>query len=137
MNLPSRAPAERDTEAGFTLIEIMAVVVMMMIAIGAANVVVMAVLEEMRVVFQRAFQVEGALIENPGEIDAGTGGLVDTGGRIDGAHDIFDAGDFLRRNEIGLVDDNDVGKGDLVFGLAAVLQAQRQMLGVNEGNDSI
>ena len=91
----------------------------------------------MRVVFQRAFQIEGALIENPGEIDAGTGGLVDAGGRIDGAHDILDAGNFLRRNEIGLVDDNDIGKGDLVFGLAAVLQAQWQVLVFNEGDYSL
>ena len=104
------------------IVTMMMVVIVMMIAIRAADVVVMTVLEEMRVVFQRTFQVEGALIENPGEIDAGTGGLVDARRRIDGADDILDAGDLFRRNEVGLVDDDDVGEGDLVFRLAAVLQ---------------
>ncbi|MND86186.1 hypothetical protein D3C80_781390 [compost metagenome] len=115
----------------------MMVVVVMMIAIGAAGMILMAVLEEMRIVFQRALQIEGALIENPGKINTGTGGLVDARGRVDGAHDILDAGHFLRRNEIGLVDDDDIGKGDLVFSLAAVLQAQRQVLGIDQRHNGV
>ena len=45
--------------------------------------------------------------------------------------------EFFRRDEIGLVEHDDVGKGDLVFGLAAVLQAQRQVLGIDKGDDRI
>ena len=32
---------------------------------------------------------------------------------------------------------HNIGKSDLVFGLAAVLQAQWQMLGIDQGNDGI
>lgn len=115
---------------------VMAVIVPMImvvvVAIRTACVILVAVLEEVRIVFEGTFQIEGALVENAGEIDAGTGGLVDARRGIDGAHDILDAGDFFRRNEIGLVDDNDIGKSDLVFGFAAVLQAQRQVLGIDK-----
>lgn len=112
-------------------------VVMVMTAIRAADMIVRAVIKEVRIVFQRALEVEGALVQHAGEIDAGAGGLVDACGRVDGADDVLDLRQFFRRHEIGLVDDDDVGKGDLVFGLAAVLQAQRQMLGVDERNDGI
>ena len=40
-------------------------------------------------------------------------------------------------DEIGLVDHDDIGKGDLVFGLTAVLQAQRQVLCINQSHDGI
>ncbi|MCY1225696.1 hypothetical protein D9M72_379000 [compost metagenome] len=99
------------------------VVVMVVIAVRAAGVImVMIVLvEEVRIVFQRPFQVEGALIEDLGKIDVGALGAVDAGRRIDDAHGRFDALQFLRRDQVGLVEKHDVGKGDLVFGLAAVL----------------
>ncbi|ENN87451.1 hypothetical protein RHSP_28281 [Rhizobium freirei PRF 81] len=113
------------------------VIMMVMIAIGAANVILVIVLEEVRIVLEGAFEVEGALVQHAGEIDAGTGRLVDAGGRVDGANDVLDLGQLFRRYEIGLVDDDDVGKGDLVFGFAAVLQAQRQVLGVDECDDGI
>jgi hypothetical protein len=67
-----------------TMLMIMVMMVVVVIAIGAADMVVMAVLEEMRIVFERALQVEGALIEHAGEVDAGAAGLVNSGGRVDG-----------------------------------------------------
>ncbi len=115
----------------------MVVVAMIVIAIRPADMVVMVMIEEMRIVFQRALEIEGALIEHAGEIDAGAAGLVDAGRRVDGADDILDLRQFFRRHEVGLVDQHDVGKGDLVFGLAAVLEAQRQVLGVDEGDHGV
>lgn len=120
-----------------TMLMIMVMMVVVVIAIGAADMVVMALLKEMRIVFERALQVEGALIEHASEIDARAAGLVDAGGRVDGADDILDHIKFFRGHEVALVDDDDIGEGDLVLGLAAVLQAQRQVLGIDEGDDGV
>ncbi len=116
---------------------VVVVIVVVMIAIRAAGMVFMAVLEEVRIVFQRALQVEGTLVQHAGKIDAGAFGLVDAGGGVDGAHDVFDAGKLFLGDEVALVDDDDIGKGDLVFGFAAVLQAQRQVLGIDQCDDGI
>ncbi len=56
---------------------------------------------------------------------------------VDGAHGLLDLRELFRRDEIGLVEQHDVGEGDLVLGLAAVLQAQRQVLGIDEGDDRV
>ncbi len=53
------------------MIVIMRMVVVVVIAIRTAHVVVVIVFQEVRIVFQRAFQIEGALVEHAGEIDAG------------------------------------------------------------------
>ena len=42
-----------------------------------------------------------------------------------------------RRHKIGLVEQHDVGKGDLVFGLRAVLQPQQQVLGVDQRDNRV
>src|SRR3546814_15157419 len=65
------------------MIMMVMIVSVVMIAIGAADMVLMPVIEEMRIVFQRPFQVEGALVQHAGEIDAGTPRLVDPGDGLD------------------------------------------------------
>ena len=49
----------------------------------------------------------------------------------------FHAVQFLRRHQIGLVQHDDVGEGNLVGGLVAIGQAGRQMLGVDHCDDRI
>ena len=66
------------------VVVVVAMMMVIMIAIRTADMVFMIVIEEMRIVFERTFQIEGALVENAGKIDAGTGGLVDARRGIDG-----------------------------------------------------
>ena len=116
------------------IVVVMVVAVMMtvvMVAIRAADMILVTMLQELRIVLQRPLQVEGTLVQDFGEIDAGTARLVDACAGVDGPNDVLDLRQLVRRHEIGLVDDHDVGEGDLVLGLAAVLQAERQVLGVD------
>src|SRR3546814_20228492 len=108
------------------MIMMVMIVSVVMIAIGAADMVLMPVIEEMRIVFQRPFQVEGALVQHAGEIDAGTARLVDAGAGIDGAHHILDLRQFFRRHGVGLVVEDDIGEGVLVLGPALSLQPPRR-----------
>lgn len=108
-----------------------------MTAIGATDVVVIVVIEEVRIVLQRPVEVEGSLIEHFGKIDFGALRAIDAGRGIDDAYRCLDAFELLGRYEIGLVEQHDVGKGDLVLGFPAVLQAERQVLGVNERDDGV
>ena len=48
-------------------------IVVVMVAIRAADMILMAVLEEMRIVFQRTLQVEGALVQHAGQIHGRSG----------------------------------------------------------------
>ena len=52
--------------------------------------------------------------------------------RVDRADARLDLAQFGRRHEIGLVEDDDVGEGDLVLGLGRVAQARREPLGVGD-----
>src|SRR3546814_18413960 len=49
----------------------------------------------------------------------------------------LDIGEFGRADQIGLVQHDYVGEGDLFFRLAAVLQPRRQMAGIDHGDDGI
>src|SRR5690606_5050073 len=51
----------------------MVMIVVVMAAIGTADMVFMAMLKEVRIVFQCTFKVERALIENTSQINAGAG----------------------------------------------------------------
>ena len=82
-------------------------------------------------------QVERAAVEHAVQRDGRTLGAVNARRRVDGPDKAFHLGQFLRRDKVGLVQQHHIGKGDLVLGLAAVLQAQRQMLGVDEGDNGI
>ncbi len=119
------------------MVSMMVMIMVIVIAVGPAYVVGMVVVEEMRIVVQNALEVECAAIQHPVERDGGALGAVDDGVRVDGAHGRLDGGQFLRRDKVGLVDEHHVGKGDLVFRLAAVLQAQRQVLGIDKGDNRI
>ena len=57
--------------------------------------------------------------------------------RIDGADGGLDIAQFLGRDEVGLVEHDHVGEGDLVLGLAQILQPQRQVLGVDQRDDGV
>ncbi len=54
----------------------MMIVRVIVVAIRAADVVGVVVIEELRIVFQRALEVEGALVQDAGEIDVRSGWCV-------------------------------------------------------------
>ena len=117
----------------------MVVVMMIVAAVRAVHmvwivmIVVMIVpVQEFRVVHQDALQVERAAVQHLVERNGGAVGVMDGGMRIDGAHGGFDKAQLVRRHKVGLVDEHHVGEGDLVLGLARILQAQRQVFGVHQ-----
>ena len=119
------------------MVVIMMVVVVVAIRATCMIMVVIVLIEKMRIVFQRPFQIEGALVEHLRQVDLGALGPVDAGGRVDGADGRLDLRQFFRGHQVGLVQEHDVGKGDLVFGFATILQAQRQVLGIDQCDDGI
>jgi hypothetical protein len=116
---------------------IMVVVVMMVIAIRTADMVFVAMFQELRIVLQRAFEIEGAEVQHLLQVHIRAFGAIDAGRGIDHADDLLDLAGFFWRDEVGLVEQDDVGEGDLILGLAAVLQAQRQVLGVDQGHHGV
>ena len=59
------------------------------------------------------------------------------GARIDGANPPLNRRQFRRINQIGLVEEDDVGKGDLVLGLGRVVQPEQEMLGIGDSHHRI
>jgi hypothetical protein len=123
---------------GHVVVVVMVMMVVVMVAIGAADmVVIMIVVEEMRIVLQRPLQVEGAAVEHLPSARRRSAGAVDAGGGVDGAHHRLDGASSSGVTRSVLLSTHDVGEGDLVLGLAAVLQAQRQVLGVDQRDDGV
>ncbi len=94
-------------------------------------------LEELRIERQDAVEIEGAAIEHAIEGDGATLGLVDDGVRVDGADARLDRLQFGRRDEIGLVEEDDVGEADLLLRLRAVLEGAEEMLGIGDRDHRI
>ena len=59
------------------------------------------------------------------------------GKAVDGANLGLDGFQFLRRDQIGLVQHDNIGEGDLVLCLVAVFQTGGQMLGVDDSDDGV
>ena len=56
---------------------------------------------------------------------------------VDGADAALDLGQLSGVHQIGLVEDDHIGEGDLVLGLGRVLQAVAEPFGVGHGHDSV
>src|SRR5690606_29697645 len=61
------------------MVSMMVMIMVIVIAVGAAYVIGMVVVEEVRIVVQNALQVEGAAIQHAVERDGGALGAVDDG----------------------------------------------------------
>jgi hypothetical protein len=57
--------------------------------------------------------------------------------RVDRADGRLDRCELVLVDQVGLVDNDDVGEGDLVLGLAAVFQSERQVLGVDQRHNGV
>ena len=93
--------------------------------------------EEFRLDVEDAVEIEGSPFEHVGERDIAFLRAVKRGVRVDGADARLDLAQLGRRHEVGLVEDDDVGEGDLVLGLRRVAQARREPLGVGDRHDRV
>jgi hypothetical protein len=120
---------------------VMPMVVMMMIvaAVLVMDVAVFAVgrVEEVRLQLGDPFQVEAVLAQDGAQRDVRALGAVDRGQRVDALDAGLDVTQVVFRDQVGLVQHDLVGEGDLLDGLAAVGQSQQDVLGVDHGGDRI
>ena len=93
--------------------------------------------EEIRLEFEDTVEIERAALQNIRQRHLAAFGAVQLGIRIDAAYPAFDLGQFGRGHQIGLVEHDDVGEGDLVLGLGRILQPLAQPFGVGDRNHGI
>ena len=100
-----------------------AVVVMAIVIVVVIMVVVVVVDgEEFRLDVEDAVEIEGAALEHVGDLDVALLRAMQPRVGVDRADARLDFAQFGRRDEIGLVEDDDVGEGDLVLRLRRVAQ---------------
>ena len=104
--------------AVFAMFMVMTMVMVVMIVIIR--------LQESGFDFQNTVEIESIAAENGVERHIAFHRAVDFRIRIDAADARFDFFDFSRRHQIRLVDDDDIGKGDLVLGFGRIFQTRGQ-----------
>ena len=103
---------------------------------GDRIIVLMCVLaQEVRLNGQDAVQVEGASIQNIRWRYRTTLGAVDDRGRVDRTQPRLQGRQLVRRNQIRLVKQDDVCKGNLFRRLVTVVEPCHHVLGVDDGDD--
>ncbi len=105
-------------------------------------VVVMSVLvcvggEEGRFDVEDAVEIEGITPEHFRDVDLGALGAMQPRIRIDAADARLDFGKLRRRHQVGLVEQDDVGKRDLVLGLGRVLEPVLEPFGVGDRHHGV
>ena len=112
-------------------------VVPWMMVVVVIVVIVLVDLQEGRLDVEDAVEVEGVAAEHVVDRDVGARRLVQLGIGVDGADAHLDLPQLGRRHEVGLVEDDDVGEGDLVLRLGRVAQPVLQPFGVGHGDDGV
>src|SRR6516164_4211156 len=125
---------ERDRLHLFVVIVFQATVVMMrMIMIVLVTMVVMpAVAEEFRLDLHDAVKVEGIAPEHLRQRNPAALGLVQLGVGVDAADARLHLAERVGLDQVGLVEQDDVGERDLVLRLGRVLEAVLQPFGVGD-----
>ena len=93
--------------------------------------------EERWLDIENAIEIEGVAAEHLIDVDLRALGAVQPRVRIESANACFQLTQFLRRHQIGLVEQNHIGECDLVLRLGRVLEPVRQPLGVGDRDDRI
>ena len=93
--------------------------------------------EEFGIEVGDAGEVEAADIEHAVEGDIAVGGAFDAGGGVHAADAVFERGEFGGGDEVGLVEDDDVGEGDLLLNFGRIVEVLHDMFGVNDGDDAV
>ena len=100
-------------------------------------IVTVAGVEEFRLDLEDAVQIERTALQHVRKLDLAALGAMQLCVRIDAADARLDFGQLRLGDEVGLVQHDDVGKGDLVLGLGRVLEAVAQPFGVSHRHDRI
>ena len=82
---------------------IMIMIVMVVITVRTAGMVRMIMIQEVRIAFERALQVERAAVKHTGKVNAGALGTMNDGMRVDGTNRCFDCRKFIGGDKVGLV----------------------------------
>src|SRR5579871_339026 len=118
------------------VVVIMAVLVIMVV-IMAMRVIVAVAFQKRRLYVEDAVEIEGVAIQNFVERNLSALRLVQAGIGIDAADTRLDVAQLFGRDQIGLVDEDDVGERDLVLGLGRVLEPVVEPLGVGDGDHGV
>ena len=116
---------------------IVVAMIVVMIMVMIVIVVVIVGLQEGRLDVEDAVEVEGIAAEHFGDVDLGPLGAVQPRVRIDAADARLDLVELGRRDQVGLVDQDDVGESDLVLGLGRVLEPLLQPPGVGDRDHGV
>ena len=100
-------------------------------------VVTVAGVQELRLDVEDAVEIEGVAAEHFVERDLRALGPVQLGVGIDGADAGLDLAQFGRRHQVGLVEQDHVGEGDLVLRLGRILEPVLEPLGVGHGHHRV
>ena len=121
---------------------VMAVMIMavMMVVMPMVMVVIMTMIggaEEIGFDVEDAVEIEGTAAEHHVERHRTALGAVQLGIGIDAADARLDFGEFGRRHEVRLVQENDVGEGDLAFRFRRVLQPRGEPFRIGDRDDGV
>ena len=94
-------------------------------------------LQEIAIERELVVQVEGVEMDDLIDRQVRLLGIQDLGHRVHGTHLTLQLGQFVGRHQIGLVEHDAVGEGDLLLGLGGVVEVQGDVLGVDEGDDAV
>ena len=108
------------------------VVIVTMVVIVIVVVIVAVAFEEFRLDSRMRSRSKALRPSTSSSGDLRALGPVQLGVRVDAADARLDFAQFLRRDQIGLVDQDDVGERDLVLGLGRVLEPVVEPFGVGD-----
>ncbi len=116
----------RDRLHVLVVIVLQAAVMVMVVVVVVMIVIVVVIVdgEEFRLDVEDAVEIEGAALQHLGDRDVALLRAVQPRVGVDRADARLDFAQFGRRDEVGLVEDDDVGEGDLVLRLRRVAQAR-------------
>jgi hypothetical protein len=95
-------------------------------------VLVRGVGEDARVHLLRAFEVEGADPEDAVERHIAADGVMAARPPVHGRDPPRERGELLRGDQVGLVEQDDVGEGDLLLALAALVEVEGHVAGIHD-----
>ena len=98
---------------------------------------IVATLKELRLDVEDAVEIEGVAVEHLGDRDRAALGAMERAHRVDGRGARFDLAQVGVADEIGLVEKDHVGEGDLVLGLEGVAQPVLEPARVGDGDDGV
>src|SRR5581483_10079365 len=124
-----------ETSAMMTMVG--AMIAMAMNMMMSVVMVVLFGCEKVRLDIENTVKIEGVAAENLFERNSRTLGAVHARVRIKSANACFQLGQLGSGNEVGLVDQDHVGEGDLVLGFRRVLQAILEPFGVGDRHHRI